>query len=306
VTATSDDTIAELRAEVSALRTERDAALAKRGSDFDERAAYQAATIDVLKAMSASPGDPQPVLELITRQAETLLDTPSAMLFEYDGKLVHIRAEIGNAELLGKDVMDAVFSTYPMAPHRGTLGLRALLDAEVKHVRDLAADPERSAELLALPYRSQISVPMLRDGRAIGFLSTASSRVNAFNDAQIELLKTFAEQAVLAIISAETHRALQERTVALAQRNSEYGERIEHQAATIDVLKEMSSSPGDAQPVFDLICQQAKALLGTVAVTLFEYIWCTFVRRMARTKISTRPPSRPTKALSPWSPIVAR
>ena len=84
--------------------------------------------------------------------------------------------------------------------------------------------------------------PLLRDGAAIGAIDIARRQIGGFSDSQIELLQTFAEQAVIAITSAETYRALQERTAALAQRNSEYGERIEHQAATIDVLKAMSAS----------------------------------------------------------------
>ena len=78
----------------------------------------------------------------------------------------------------------------------------------------------------------------------------------------MELLQTFAEQAVIAISSAETYRELQERTAALAARNSEYGERIEQQAATIDVLKVMSASPGDARPVFELIVERARSFCG--------------------------------------------
>jgi hypothetical protein len=97
MTAPSDDTIAELRAEVSALRAQRDAALAKRGSDFDERAAYQAATIDVLKATSASPGDPRPVFELIVRQASALCGSTGAALYEYDGSLVHCRVAVNRS-----------------------------------------------------------------------------------------------------------------------------------------------------------------------------------------------------------------
>ena len=73
-------------------------------------------------------------------------------------------------------------------------------------------------------------------------------------------MQTFAEQAVIAIGSAETYRELQARTAALAERNSEYGERIEHQSATIDVLKAMSASPDNTQPVFDLIARRAREL----------------------------------------------
>ena len=83
----------QLRRELS----ERDAALAQRDSDHDERIAHQAATIDVLKAMSASPGDPQPVFDLICRPgAGAAATVTSAALFEYDGELVHLRAAIGH------------------------------------------------------------------------------------------------------------------------------------------------------------------------------------------------------------------
>src|SRR6202030_3835588 len=94
---------------------------------------------------------------------------------------------------------------------------------------------------------------------AIGAFGLIAAKPGGFTDSQVALLRTFAEQAVIAIGSAETYRELQERTAALARRNSEYGERIEQQSATIDVLKVMSASPGDARPVFDLIAERAQA-----------------------------------------------
>ena len=97
-------------------------------------------------------------------------------------------------------------------------------------------------------------------------------RAGRFGETQVALLQTFAEQAVIAIGSAETYRELQERTAALAERNSEYGEQIEHQSATIDVLKVMSASPGDAQPVFELIAATGAAIVrGDGASVLFEF-----------------------------------
>ena len=89
-----------------------------------------------------------------------------------------------------------------------------------------------------------------------------------FTATQVELLRTFAEQAVIAIGSAETYSELQKRTAALAARNSEYGERIEQQAATIDVLKVMSASPSDARPVFELIVERARAFCEADGATL--------------------------------------
>ena len=91
-----------------------------------------------------------------------------------------------------------------------------------------------------------------------------------FDGAQIDLVRSFAEQAVIAIITAATHRELQARTEALAQRNTEFDERIEHQAATIDVLKAMLASPGDPQPVFDLIVQRARTS-ATLTAHVYEF-----------------------------------
>ena len=122
--------------------------------------------------------------------------------------------------------------------------------------------------------QSIVAVPLLRRGEAVGVigLNGNPSGGAGFSETQIALLQTFAEQAVIAITSAETYRELQERTAALAERNSEYGERIEQQAATIDVLKVMSASPGNAQPVFELIAERARAFCEAdgVAVALLD------------------------------------
>src|ERR1041385_468599 len=95
---TKDDMIAELQRANAELRrklNEREAALAQRDSDYDERIAHQAATIDVLKAMSASPGDPQPVFDLIAQQAAKLCDVPAVAVATFDGTLLHLAAQSG-------------------------------------------------------------------------------------------------------------------------------------------------------------------------------------------------------------------
>ena len=109
-----------------------------------------------------------------------------------------------------------------------------------------------------------LAVPLLRDGATAWSDRNRSPGAGTFfQEARSTLLQTFAEQAVIAISSAETYRALQERTAALAARNSEYGERIEQQSATIDVLKVMSASPGNTQPVFDLIARAGPRICAT-------------------------------------------
>src|SRR6516165_6627389 len=245
--------------------------LAARNSAFGERIVHQSASIDVLKAMSASPGDPQPVFDLIARRARELCNTPRASLFEFDGELVHLRSFAGSVATITPDAWEAYQRLFPMVPQRGSITCRAILDRQTIHVRDIASEPGISAAVRNLGSKSQIALPLLRDGAAIGAVVLGSGEVGGFTDAQVALLQTFAEQAVIAITSAETYRELQARTAELAERNTAFAERIDHQAATIDVLKQMSASPADAQPVFDLICNQARALLGTHAVGLFEY-----------------------------------
>jgi hypothetical protein len=105
---------------------------------------------------------------------------------------------------------------------------------------------------LATGSRSLLGVPLLWEGRTIGSIVISTPEPNVFGEAEVALLESFAEQAVVAINSAQTRREL-------ATRNGQYLERIAQQAATIDVLKSMSASPGDAEPVFELITEHARA-----------------------------------------------
>ena len=116
-----------------------------------------------------------------------------------------------------------------------------------------------------------LGVPLLREGVVVGTIALGRQRVQPFTERQIELVRTFADQAVIALENARLLGELQQRTDELAARNSEFGERIEHQSATIDVLKAMSASPGDPQPVFDLIVRRARDLCNTTTAALFEF-----------------------------------
>ena len=266
--------IAITSAETYRALQDRTAALAERNSEFGERIEQQAATIDVLKTMSSTPDDVQPVFDQIVRRARELCNGNAAALFQYDGALVHFRAM--HSDL---DIRTPAFTSYlaqfPMAPTQGSVPCRAILDRRSIHITDILEEPGLSPAVRTMltdgNYRSQIVIPLLRDGQAIGCISLTTVKPGGFTDSQIALLETFAEQAVIAIGSAETYRALQDRTAALAQRNSEFGERIEQQAATIDVLKVMSRTPDDTQPVFDQIVQRAKALCNGNSAALFQY-----------------------------------
>ena len=235
--------------------------LAARNSEFGERIEHQSATIDVLKAMSASPGDPQPVFDLIARRARNLCNSTVASLFEFDGELVHFRSVVRHGAYVTPDAAKAYERLFPMVPTRGSISCRAILDRQTIHVRDMATVPGVSAAVRNLGYKSQISLPLLRDGAAIGAVTLNSGEIGGFSDSQVALLQTFAEQAVIAITSAETYRALQQRT-------GDLQESLEYQTATSDVLKVISRSTADVQPVLDTVVETAARLCVADAATM--------------------------------------
>ena len=253
---------------------ERTAALAARNSEYGERIEQQAATIDVLKVMSASPGDAQPVFRLIVERARAFCEADGATLALLAGDMLHLQAFSG---FLNREYE----AGFPRPVSRATMFGRAILARDVVQAPDVSVDPDHytrdtgqratggtaSSSDAEWRFRAIIAVPLLRAGTPIGAIAIGRRRPGEFSATEVELLKTFAEQAVIAISSAETYRELQERTAALAARNSEYGERIEQQAATIDVLKVMSASPGDARPVFELIVERARSFCGADQAT---------------------------------------
>jgi two-component system NtrC family sensor kinase len=283
---TQDDMIVELEHTIAELRHERDAALAReatlaqelaarntdlaeRKTEFDERIEQQSATIDVLRVMSASPGDTQPVFDLIVRRAVELCNAQSGGLFEYDGERVHIGTIHGlyehDGELLSvhslhgtePNIAPASLAAYlrqfPMPPKRGSISMRAILDCQIMHIRDMREEIDLLEDVQRLGHRSRVSLPLLRDARAIGVITMAAHEPGGFSDSQIQLLKTFAEQAVIAITSAETYRRLNQRT-------SDLRESLEYQTASSDVLKVISRSSFDLQPVLSMVAQTAARL----------------------------------------------
>src|ERR1700757_3484846 len=128
MTATIDNAVADLQRDNAELQRQLDECrtkLAARDSEFGERIEQQSATIDVLKAMSASPGDPQPVFDLIVRRARDLRNCTSAGLFEFDGELVHWRSGGGVEAPPPPDAMEAYKRLFPMAPTRGSITCRS-------------------------------------------------------------------------------------------------------------------------------------------------------------------------------------
>ena len=216
--------------------------------------ARQEASIEVLRAISASPADPQPVFELIAQKVKDLYGAHAVSVVEYDGILLHQRALIGH----DPEAAARLLAAFPRPPGPDSGPGRVVLSGKPDYQRNVAAVPGNIQAGKELNAGSYLGVPLLHEGRVVGVLGLWRADFGEFNEALVEIAQSFAEQAVIAISGAATLRELRTRTAELAQRNGEYGERIEQQAATIDVLQAMSASPGDAQPVFDAIARRAK------------------------------------------------
>jgi two-component system, NtrC family, sensor kinase len=203
----------------------------------DEALQQQSATAEVLRIISASRTELQPVLEVVVRSAARYCKADDVTLFELDGQDLREAAHWGALRHGGESFR------FPCT--RGSVSGRVILERKPIHVIDLQAEaeefPEGSAFARRFGHRTTAGVPLLREGVAVGTLQLRRTEVNPFTDKQIVLLGTFAAQAVIAI---ENARLLNE----LRQRTTDLSESLEQQTATSEVLRVISSSPGELKP----------------------------------------------------------
>jgi len=229
----ADQSVEELRRELAAAREQ------------------QAAASAVLRAISASRGDLTPIYDSILLSVMRLCEANIAALFLFDGKLIRAAAIQGATPEFASH-----YETLRFPPSRETPTRRAVLEGQIIHIPDVFADIEwvpTPAHLIEKP-RTALSVPMRRDGTVIGTITTWRRQVRPFNERQIALIETLADQAVIAI---ENTRLL-----------NELRESLQQQTATAEVLNVISRSKFNRQPVFDAIVASGLGLFAGDAVLI--------------------------------------
>ncbi len=216
----------------------------------------------MLKVISRSAFDLQTVLDTLTKSAARLCDADSSLIFRRAGESYRLAASHGFSEQFRQ-----LMQNNPIAPGRGTLIGRTALEGRVVHIPDVLADPEYTwtQSIKFGGFRTILGVPLLREGTPIGIMSMNRTTVRPFTDKQIELLTTFADQAVIAIENVRLFDEVEART-------RELSESLEQQTGTSEVLEVISSSPGELAPVFQAMLENATRICnaGFGSLVLFE------------------------------------
>src|SRR5262249_6619921 len=231
--------------------------------DLAEALEQQTATADILRAISSSPTDLHPVLETVGHAAARFCDAPDVAILRMERGVLRMAAATGP---FGDEMIRRAGSVeavqFPIS--RASVTDRSVVERRTVHVHDLAAEPEDEYPVgrklqRRFGHRTLLATPLLREGEPVGAMVMFRTEVNPFSEKQARLSQTFADQAVIAI---ENVRLFTE----LGERNRDLTEALDQQTATSEILRVISQSQTDLQPVFDTIVDNAIRLFRAWAV----------------------------------------
>src|SRR5262249_30024786 len=228
-------------------------------SELRESLQQQTATADVLKVISRSTFDLQTVLNTLTESAARLCAADRGVIYQRDGDLYRLAANYGFSSEAAQYADER-----PLRPGRGSVTGRVALEGQAIHIPDVLADSYYTLTdyQRVFGYRTALGVPLLREGETIGSFTLTRDEVNPFTEKQIELATTFADQAVIAIENVRLFDEVQART-------RELSESLEQQTATSEVLQVISRSPGQLEPVFKAMLENAVRICEAKFGTMF-------------------------------------
>src|SRR5262245_8506759 len=246
--ASAERRIQELTKELSRSRGE----LSQARGELAGAREQQAATAEILRVISSSPTDRQRVFADIAASAARLCEAYDATIYQVDAELLRLVAHHGPIQ-----VGPVGIGQFTLPLIRGFVNARAVLDRQVIHVTDVQAEgdeyPAGRDYATRFGFRTLLAVPLLRRGHAIGVISIRRTEVRPYTQKQIELVETFADQAVIAIENTRLFEEVQART-------KELQDSLDRQTATSEVLGVISRSPNEVQPVLDTIVATAQRL----------------------------------------------
>jgi GAF domain-containing protein len=232
-----------------------------RTRELSEALEQQTATSEVLRVISSSPTDIRPVLDAILQTAGRLCASEYAVFFKLQDGKYHV-AGSNNAEA----AYIKYLSEHPISPDRGSLVGRTAVERRTIHIPDCLADPEYTLHDYQRvgKHRSMLGVPLLRDSVAVGVIGLLRTSVEPYTDKQIELVTTFADQAMIAIENVRLFDEVQART-------EELSESLRQQTATAEVLKTISRAAFDLQRVLETLLENAVRICGAKHGIIFRY-----------------------------------
>jgi two-component system, NtrC family, sensor kinase len=234
--------------------TEITNALCARNRELAEAHEQQAATAEILRVISSSPTDLQPVMDTVAENAARVCGGNDAFIFRTDGDILQLVAHHGPVPTTRR-IGERIQIT------RATVFGRTVVDRQTIHIEDFAKTVETDFQDLQerqrlTGVRTVLSTPLLREGVPIGVITLRRTEVRPFSDTQIALLKSFADQAVIAIENVRLF--------------NETKEALEQQTATGEILRVIASSPTDLQPVMEAIAENATRVCGAMDSSIFR------------------------------------